>query len=171
MSEPSFYEKLGVTENASFDEIQEARNHLIEQHSGDQKLIESIESAYDAILMERLKMRQEGKIKVPERIRFPEKATAPQPSFAPIPAKNSPLWLQNLVDRPSLRDLLWPSGWFSILSLLVFLYPSPDQSKLSLALAVGLGLTLFWVNRKENKFGRAILLTLGGLFLGVGLGY
>jgi len=72
MSDQNPYEKLGVSEEASFDEIQDARNRLFEQHSGDAKHLEVIEAAYDAILMDRLRMRQEGKIKVPERIRFPE---------------------------------------------------------------------------------------------------
>jgi hypothetical protein len=73
MSEQSPYEKLGVSEEASFDEIQDVRNRLLQQYSGDSKRVEVIEAAYDAILMDRLRMRQEGKIKVPERIRFPER--------------------------------------------------------------------------------------------------
>jgi len=72
MSDQSPYEKLGVSEDASFDEIQDVRNRLLEQHGGDGIVRDVIEAAYDAILMERLRMRQEGKIKVPERIRFPE---------------------------------------------------------------------------------------------------
>jgi len=59
MSDQSPYEKLGVSEDASFDEIQDARNRLFEQYSGDSKSVEIIEAAYDAILMDRLRMRQE----------------------------------------------------------------------------------------------------------------
>jgi len=58
MSEQSPYEQLGVTLDASFDEIQEARDRLKQQYSGEIKLLQSIEAAYDAILMDRLKMRQ-----------------------------------------------------------------------------------------------------------------
>ena len=65
MSDQNPYEKLGVTEDASFDEIQDAKGRLMQQHRGDQKLVESVEAAYDAIIMDRLRMRQEGKIKVP----------------------------------------------------------------------------------------------------------
>jgi hypothetical protein len=78
MSEQSPYEQLGVTIDASFDEIQEARDRLTDQHSGERQVVESIEAAYDAILMDRLRMRQEGKIKVPERIRFPERQAPPR---------------------------------------------------------------------------------------------
>ncbi|MCS6815448.1 MAG: CPP1-like family protein, partial [Cyanobacteria bacterium] len=37
MSDLSAYEQLGVTEDASFDEIQEARNRLIAEFSHDRK--------------------------------------------------------------------------------------------------------------------------------------
>ncbi|WP_017804012.1 CPP1-like family protein, partial [Nodularia spumigena] len=83
MSDQNPYEKLGVSEDASFDEIQDARNRQLEQYNGDAKSLELIEVAYDAILMDRLRMRQEGKIKVPERIRFPELRVQ-------LPAKDSP---------------------------------------------------------------------------------
>ena len=45
MSDQNPYEKLGVTEDASFDEIQDAKGRLMQQHRGDQKLLESVEAA------------------------------------------------------------------------------------------------------------------------------
>lgn len=170
MSEQSFYEKLGVTEEASFEEIQEARKLMIQQHRGDQKRLEIIEAAYDAILMERLKMRQEGKIKVPERIRFPEKLSQSPPSFPTVPVKRSPEWLQRFIDTPSLNDVLWSTGCFSVLSVLVVLYPANAPSNLPLVVAFGVGFTLFFINRKERQFLRSLLLTFAGLFIGIGLG-
>lgn len=172
MSEQSFYEKLGVTEDASFEEIQEARKLMIQQHRGDQKRLEVIEAAYDAILMDRLKLRQQGKIKVPERIRFPEKLSQSPPSFPTTPAKRSPEWLQRFIDTPSLNDVLWSTGCFSVLSVLVILYPpNPNgPSNLPLVVAFGVGFTLFFINRKERQFVRSLLLTFAGLFIGIGLG-
>jgi len=38
------------------------------------------------------------------------------------------------------------------------------------ALALGVGFSFYFLNRKENKFGRAFLLTLAGLVVGVLLG-
>jgi hypothetical protein len=163
MSEQNHYEKLGVDESASFDEIQDARNRLVEQHSADRKQVEAIEAAYDAILMDRLRLRQEGKIKVPDRIRFPEKLVDPPSEFTPAPPKQTPDWLQRLVDTPSQTDILLPAGLFLGISLLSFTAPS-------LALALGVGFCLYFLNRKEHKFGRAFLLTLIGLILGVVVG-
>ncbi|MFE1748919.1 CPP1-like family protein [Coleofasciculus sp. H7-2] len=169
MSEQNPYEKLGLSEDATFEEIQEARSRLVQEHHGEKELLEAMETAYDAILMERLRMRQEGKIKVPERIRFPERAIAPPPTFAPTPVNRSPAWLQNLIDTPSLQEVAWPSGLFLALSGIT-VYPATNDSMLPLNMALGAGLTLFLVNRKERKFGRALLLTLFGLFVGIGLG-
>ena len=169
MSEQSPYEQLGVTLDASFDEIQEARDRLKQQYSGERKLLESIEAAYDAILMDRLKLRQEGKIKVPERIRFPERAApTPPPGFQPATTQK-PNWLQQLLDTPSRSDLLWPSGIYAALAGLS-LYPGSPESILTLTLALGVGSSLYFLNRKENKFGRAVLLTVMGLITGLLLG-
>lgn len=169
MNDQNPYEKLGVTEEASFDEIQDAKGRLLQQHRGDQKLLESVEAAYDAIIMDRLRMRQEGKIKVPERIRFPEKLSPP-PSFSQTPVNRSPAWLQGLWDTPSSADLLWPAvSFLGLIGTTVF-YSAPDASILPFMLALGVGCNIFFINRKERRLGRAVLLTLAGLLVGVGLG-
>lgn len=170
MSDQTPYEKLGVREDASFDEIQDAKGRLMQQHRGDQKLVEAVEAAYDAIIMERLRLRQEGKIKVPDRIRFPEKLSPP-PTVSQAPVNNSPAWLQRLVDTPTPPDLLWPAVSFLLLGGVTIFYRARDMSSmLSLVLALGVGCSIYFLNRKEAQFGRAVLLTLAGLLVGVGLG-
>lgn len=169
MSDNNPYDQLGVTEEASFDEIQDAKGRLMQKHRGNQKLLDTVEAAYDAIIMDRLRMRQEGKIKVPDRIRFPEKASQAPPSFPQTPVNNSPEWLKRLWDTPTREDMIWPSAVFLILSSAV-LYTSSAESILPLVMAIGFGFTIYFLNRKEQQFGRAMLLTLAGLFLGVGLG-
>jgi hypothetical protein len=163
MSDQNHYLKLGVDENASFEEIQDARNRLVQEHSGDRKLVESIEAAYDAILMDRLRLRQEGKIKVPDRIRFPERLVEAPPEFTPAPTKQTPDWLQRFIDTPSRADILWPAALFFGTALLSLTSPS-------VGLALGVGFSLYFLNRKEHKFGRAFLITLVSLILGVVLG-
>jgi hypothetical protein len=171
MSDQSPYERLGVTEDASFDEIQDAKGRLMQQHRGDQKLVEAVEAAYDAIIMDRLRMRQEGKIKVPERIRFPEKLSQSPPSFPQTPVNNSPAWLQRLVDTPTPGDMLWPAVSFLLLGGVTIFYRTQEESSLlSLVLALGVACNIYFLNRKERQFGRAVLLTLAGLLIGVALG-
>ncbi|NET54665.1 MAG: molecular chaperone DnaJ [Symploca sp. SIO2E6] len=168
MSDQNPYEKLGVTEDASFEEIQDAKGRLMQQHQGNQKLVETVEAAYDAIIMDRLRMRQEGKIKVPERIRFPERLSQAPPSFPQSQISRSPAWLEGFLDTPSTGDILWPAVTFLLLSLLSI--SNNQDSTGPLALALGFGCNIYFLNRKEQKFGRSILLTLAGLLVGVGLG-
>ncbi|MDX2100158.1 MAG: CPP1-like family protein [Leptolyngbyaceae cyanobacterium bins.59] len=169
MIEQNPYDRLGVSEDSSFDEIQDARNRLMQQYNGDRKQQELIEIAYDSILMDRLRLRREGRIKVPDLIRFPEKAVSPPPS-SPAPSATSPAWLQQFLDTPGRSELLWSGGIFGGLAALSFLVSSPDGTLLQVTLALGIGATLYFLNRKERKFGRSLLLTLGGLVVGLVLG-
>ena len=170
MSDHNPYKQLGVTENSSFEEIQEAKQRLIQQNNQDKKAIETIEAAYDAIIMDRLRLRQEGKIKVPERIRFPEKTVEPPPSFPSVSTNNSPQWLQNLIDTPTTSDILWPTGVFLILALITVFSENGDGSFLSLLMAFAFAANVYFLNRKEQRFGKAMLLTLLGLLLGISTG-
>jgi len=163
MSDKSSYERLGLTEDASFDEIQDAKSRLIEEVGSDRKQVEAIEAAYDAILMDRLRLRQEGKIKVPDRIRFPERLVEPPPTYTPTAVKQAPDWLRRFMDTPSNKDILLPAALFGAASVLSLFAPS-------LALALGVGFSFYFLNRKERKFGRAFLLTLVGLVVGILLG-
>ncbi len=168
MSDQNPYEKLGVPEDASFDEVQDARNRLLEQYTGDSKHLEMIEAAYDAILMERLRMRQEGKIKVPERIRFPDMRSPSPVRENSFPRERSPLWLQRFLDQPTPRDIYLPGAWYlGLMATEVFLYSFVGEQILQMVLVIGVGVSVYFLNRKENKFGRAVLLTLSSLIVGL----
>ncbi len=170
------YEQLGVSESASFDEIQAARNQLFEQHQADPKQQEQIEAAYDAVLMERLKLRQEGRIKVPDRIRFPEKVAAPSPVPVAVSATSASSWLQNWLDTPEPKDIWLPAGIYAGLSALVALSPlfhlplPAAYNLLQMALVLGVGSGFYFLYRKESKLGRAVLLGVMGLVLGYVIG-
>lgn len=170
MSDQNPYEKLGVSEDASFEEIQDTRNRLVEQYSGDTSRLEIIEAAYDAVLMNRLRMRQEGKIKVPERIRFPERRELLPPDLSSAPKKQSPAWLQYMVDKPSTLDIVLPLVWYFGLSAISLFYRTTGDQVLQLMLVLGVGVSIYFLNRKENRFGRAVLLTLVGLIVGLLIG-
>lgn len=167
MSEQSPYDKLGVTEEATFDEIQEARTRLVKQCSDDPQLLEAVETAYDAILMERLRLRQEGKIKVPEGIRFAENIAISPPKASSAPAQQSPSWLQQLRDTPSSTEILLSGILFLGLSCLSVFYTGGGTQILQLVLVVGVGFSLYFLNRKEQKFGRAVGLTAVSLSTGL----
>lgn len=166
MSEQNPYDQLGVTENSSFDEIQAARNRLCAESNNDAEQVKKIEAAYDAVLMDRLRMRQEGKIKVPEGIRFPERVVEPAPNPVQTVTNRSPQWLQRFIDTPSRADILLPAGIFVGLVALVLFAPTAVQ----LAMILGVGATFYFLYRKEQKLGRAVLLGFAGLILGLLIG-
>ena len=173
MSEKSHYETLGLDENSSFEEIQGARNRLLKEHNGDRKQSEAVETAYDAILMDRLRLRQEGKIKVPDRIRFPERPAEPSSPPLSISTQQAPDWAQQFLDNPSQNEVLWPAIAFSCVALLALLATPSNPSTASLptiALTLGTGFCFYFLLRKENKFFRALGITLVGLIVGVSLG-
>lgn len=177
MSEQSPYELLGVTEGASFDEIQTARDRLVDNLEEAGVKVEQVEAAYDAVLMHRLRLRQEGKIKVPERIRFPERSTpAPkaQETVAEITGK-LPGWMQDLADQPSAMDILLPALVTLVLMSVAVFYLQPASSAsgdgaLELVLAGGVASSLYFLNRKEGKFGRSFFITIASMFAGLIIG-
>ena len=173
MSEKKHYETLGLDENSSFEEIQGARNRLLKEHSGDRQQSEAVETAYDAILMDRLRLRQEGKIKVPDRIRFPERPAEPTSQPLSLSTQQAPDWAQQFLDNPSQNEILWPAIAFSCVALLALLSSPNNPSTASLptlALALGSGFCFYFLLRKENRFFRSLLFMLGGLVVGVTLG-
>ncbi|GBG90533.1 hypothetical protein CBR_g50877 [Chara braunii] len=56
------YKRLGISSDASNEEIQEARNYLVQQYKRHEKSVESIEAAFDKIIMEKFKQRKKSKI-------------------------------------------------------------------------------------------------------------
>ncbi|MGF1461101.1 MAG: CPP1-like family protein [Leptolyngbyaceae cyanobacterium] len=163
MSDQNNYDTLGLDENSSFEEIQEAKERLLAQCEDDRKQMDAIEAAYDAILMERLRLRQEGKIKVPDRIRFAEEV----PEKPVVKSSNleitRPGWLEGFLDTPDRNDILVPAGVFGILAVVSLAGPS-------LALALGVATAIYFLNRKEYRFWRSLLLTVVALVVGLTLG-
>ncbi|MEM9008088.1 MAG: CPP1-like family protein [Cyanobacteria bacterium P01_F01_bin.86] len=163
MTDQNSYDTLGLDESSSFEQIQEARERLLRECNDDRKRMDAIEAAYDAILMERLRLRQEGKIKVPDRIRFAEEAVEKPETASNGTPLTRPSWLADFLDTPSRNDIVLPAGVFAALALIGIFQPS-------LALAIGVGCSIYFLNRKEYRFWRALLITLAGLVIGLLVG-
>lgn len=63
------YERLGVTRDASVEEILEARNFLLKQYGGHESSYESVETAFEKILMASFWKRKKSKINLKSRLR------------------------------------------------------------------------------------------------------
>ena len=170
MSEQNPYEQLGVTENSSFEEIQAAKKRLYEQHGNDSTVLEKVEIAYDSIIMDRLRLRQEGKIKVPEKIRFPDRNVEKSIRVPQLSKEKSSAWLQELIDTPTQGDIIWPSAIYLTLSAIAVFSQNTGGSILPLIMALGFIANVYFLNRKEGRSGRAFLISFIALFAGIALG-
>lgn len=169
------YQQLGVSVDASFDEVQAARQARLAELPDDAIARARIEAAYDAILMNRLRERQQGRVSTAarsasqrEQAKPPASAVSPstQPRLPQLPLKSLP--------RPSfsLPRLQLASGrerWFPLIcsgALLLLLFAlSIPPAELILALATLV--TLLNLQRRNGRF----LVALGWSFalLAVGL--
>ncbi|MDX2271782.1 MAG: CPP1-like family protein [Cyanobacteriota bacterium] len=165
MTDKSPYQVLGISEEASFEEVQAARDYLRSTLKDDALQQEMVEQAYDMILLQRLRLRKEGKIAVPDRIRFAERQVVePEVMLPPTrPQPNWPTWLTRLVDQPAVSDLLLPGGIMGGLVVWSALVPMETPS---LPLALGLFTSIYFLYRKEHKFIRSVLLALASLLAG-----
>jgi hypothetical protein len=165
MSEKSPYEQLGVAEDATFEEIQAAKQRVIAQLSGDRHLQDNIEAAYDAILMERLKLRQQGKLTVPEGIRYPEKLAPIVPKFPSLTVPDASGWWGDTFETPDRQQILTTSGVYAVLGG-ASLIPSVASASLPTLVALGTGFSLYFVNQKQRRFKRALVGSLSALIVG-----
>ena len=170
MSNHSPYETLGVTELASFEEVQSVRDRLLKEHIGDPRRSAQIEAAYDAVLMQRLKLRQEGKIKVPDDIRFAEKTPSTLPKMPKIsmPSLPTTFTVSDYFAKPETSDLTIPTLVAIVLGVAAALSPTPDVFNLIALLATG-G-TIYGIYRKGRHLGSAVFAGFGGVVLGYLLG-
>jgi hypothetical protein len=167
MSDKTPYQVLGIREDASFEEIQAAKEALLRSLAHSQEEQEQVEQAYDMILMQRLRLRQEGKIPVPDRIRYAERAFEAEPEQPPALVRSRvslPRWAKNFLDTPSTQDLVWPGVILLCLIVWAALYPVSDTGpSLQLQLALAFMASIYFLFRKERRLFRSILLALLGM--------
>lgn len=165
------YERLGIAVDASFEAVQAAKQARLVEVGEDPQARARIEAAYDAVLMDRLKERQQGKVSSAalnasqrEAVR-PAAPTPPRPSLPPLPKIAS-------LPRPTValaegRDRWLPLGVAVALLALVLLAPAGTAE---LVLALATLLTTFALRRRGSRLlvaaGWSVLLLSLGLLLG-----
>ena len=180
------YQRLGVAPDASFDTVQEAKLARLDE-AGDDPLVRSrIEAAYDAVLMDRLKERQQGRVSSAARSASQREQASPPPSRPALSALPSlPQLPPSRLPRPSFslpqlqlatgRDLWFPIAADGVLLVLLVLMPGAAPELLT---ALATGVTLLNLQRRHGRFLAAVGwsfallcvgLVLGGLLAG-GLG-
>jgi hypothetical protein len=171
------YRRLGVAPDASFDDVQAAKLSRLEEAGEDPMARSRIEAAYDAVLMDRLKERQQGRVSSAARSASQREQASPPPSRPALPAlPNLPQLPASRLPRPSfsLPRLQLASGrerWFPLAAdgvLLLLLVLAPAAPELLAALATFV--TLLNLQRRNGRFlaavGWSFLLLSLGLVLG-----
>ena len=175
------YAKLGVTPSSGFEAVQQARERCLENAAGDPQERARVEAAYDAVLMARLRNRQDGQVSqaaasasAREQASGQVPVASPKPGVGvlqkirlnlPDPALSfsglTPQW--SLAEGTGLIVRLATGG--ICLALLLF---SPGSSQLVLAIAV-IGSFLSSVRRGRRAL-PALGWTLLTLIVGVLIG-
>lgn len=172
------YAFLGIAPHSSFEEVQAARQAKLEAVGDDPLARSQVEAAYDAVLMDRLKERQQGRVSSAARSAS-QKETIPQarPPLAQLPnlpslpmprlgsgapKTGSPLTLSLATGREQLFPLL--SHGLLLVLMLVVPGTAPDA-----LLALAALTTLINLQRRHGQFLKAVGWTLLLLTLGLGL--
>ncbi len=175
------YQRLGLEPDASFDAVQAARQAGLDQAGDDPMARSRVEAAYDAVLMDRLKERQQGRVSTAARTASAKEqlTAAPPPPRLPLPALPRvalPRVSAPNISAPSLelvegQDRWLALGGYGLLLLLLLLLPTPPAE---LVLALATGLCVVFLQRRRRRFlaavgwGFALLslgLVLGGLLI------
>ena len=176
------YERLGISADAGFEEVQRARETSLKAAGDDPMARARIETAYDSVLMGRLRERQSGTISsaavTASRL---ENQSAPTPSTSPVnPSalltriRNLSLQSPNLTSTGFLPSLILVEGQGLLVRLiaggigLLLLLVAPTAVDLVLALST-IGLFISQVKRGRRPLGAlgwSLALVALGLVLG-----
>jgi len=168
------YERLGITADASFDEVQAAKQARLLEAAGDPKACSRVEAAYDAVLMERLKERQQGKVSTAAKSASQREQVPPAPKLAVMALPKLPQFpkfAQAALPKVSAgaqgRDLWFPIATTGVLLAVLVVVPAAPPE---LVLALATGMAVINLQRRTGKFLKAVGWSFGLLSLGLLLG-
>ncbi|GMH23652.1 hypothetical protein Nepgr_025495 [Nepenthes gracilis] len=168
---------LGISEEASFDEILRAKNSILATCKDDEQMIAQVEAAYDMLLMQSLTQRRAGKV-ANSSIRYadikPVKSLGSMPLWLQATIRNSPV----AIEMPSPASLSIQAGVYGVMMVLTYINGSSTPSAgiyggadvPGLILAASFGASLYFMTKKNVKLGKATLITIGGLVGGAVIG-
>lgn len=136
------YKRLGISREASEDEIQAARNFLIHKYAGHKPSVDAIEAAHDKIIMQKFYDRKNPKIDIKKKVR-----EVKQSRFV--------LAVTSRFQTPSMLVIIKTSIAFLVLGILTVLFPTEEGP--TLQVAISLMATIYFIyDRLKSKI-RAFL--------------
>ncbi|XP_051117863.1 protein CHAPERONE-LIKE PROTEIN OF POR1, chloroplastic isoform X2 [Andrographis paniculata] len=131
------YKRLGISKEASEDEIQAARNFLIQTYGGHKPSVDAIESAHDKIIMQKFYQRKNPKINIKKKVREITESR----------------YMQAVASRfmtPSSNVLVKTSVAFITLGVLTVLFPTEEGPTLQVAISL-IATVYFIYERLKSK--------------------
>ncbi|KAJ9172699.1 hypothetical protein P3X46_015911 [Hevea brasiliensis] len=140
------YKRLGISREASEDEIQAARNFLIHKYAGHKPSVDAIETAHDKIIMQKFYDRKNPKIDIRKKVRE-------------IKQSRVVLAIASRFQTPSTLVIIKTSIAFLVLGVLTVLFPTEEGP--TLQVAISLMATIYFIyDRLKSKI-RAFLYGAG----------
>ena len=136
------YKRLGISKEASEDEIQGARNFLIRQYAGHKPSVDAIESAHDKIIMQKFYERKNPKIDIKKKVRQVSQSRVVQA-------------VRSRFQTPATKFIIKTAVAFVVLGALTVLFPTEEGPTLQVAISL-LATIYFIYDRLKSKL-RAFL--------------
>uniref|UniRef100_A0A1J3CVC8 Protein CHAPERONE-LIKE PROTEIN OF POR1, chloroplastic n=1 Tax=Noccaea caerulescens TaxID=107243 RepID=A0A1J3CVC8_NOCCA len=147
------YKRLGISPYASEEEIWASRNFLLEQYAGHERSQESIEGAFEKLLMSSFIKRKKTKINLKTRLKKK--------------VEESPPWVKTLLDFVEMPPM---DTIFRRLFLFAFMggwsIMNSAEGGPAFQVAVSLAACIYFLNEKTKSLGRACLIGIGALTAG-----
>ncbi|XP_010426655.1 PREDICTED: protein CHAPERONE-LIKE PROTEIN OF POR1, chloroplastic [Camelina sativa] len=130
------YKRLGISRMASEDEIQGARNFLIQQYAGHKPSVDAIESAHDKIIMQKFHERKNPKIDISKKVRQVRQSKVVNFVFERF-------------QTPATAVLVKTAVTFAVLGVLTVLFPTEEGPTFQVALS--LIATFYFIHERLKK--------------------
>ncbi|XP_068640555.1 protein CHAPERONE-LIKE PROTEIN OF POR1, chloroplastic-like [Aristolochia californica] len=140
------YKRLGISREASEEEIQAARNFLINKYAGHKPSVDAIESAHDKIIMQSFYEKKNPRINIKKKIRE-------------VSQSRIVTALTSRFEAPSTKFIIKTSIAFVVLGTLTILFPTDEGPTLQVAISL-IASIYFIYNRLKNRI-RAFLYGVG----------
>ncbi|XP_023764834.1 protein CHAPERONE-LIKE PROTEIN OF POR1, chloroplastic [Lactuca sativa] len=140
------YKRLGISKEASEDEIQSARNFLVQKYAGHKPSVDAIESAHDKIIMQKFYERKNPKINVKKKMREVSQSRVVQA-------------VTTRFRTPATNFIIKTSIAFLILAALTIIFPTEEGP--TLQVAISLITTIYFIHDRLKSKLKAFLYGVG----------
>ncbi|KAJ4960477.1 hypothetical protein NE237_020387 [Protea cynaroides] len=147
------YKRLGISPDASEEEIWSSRDFLLQQYAGHERSEESIEAAFEKILMTSFERRKKTKFNLKTRLKKK--------------VEESPSWVKNLlsiVEVPAKEVILRRLFLFAFMG--GWSITNSAQGGPAFQVAISLAACIYFLNEKTESLARAFILGFGALVVG-----